>query len=113
MARLRQGGGEHQLRSHRHLPPRPALPPHLPRPLLIPRPPVSPLLLSCTQAQTESEREIHRAVATLVPPDERQADSVDVRQEIDLRLGAAFTRFLTLRYQPMFQGLKDVILSYG
>ncbi len=30
---------------------------------------------------------------TLVDPDRRQADAVDARQEVDLRLGAAFTRF--------------------
>jgi DNA topoisomerase III len=39
--------------------------------------------------------------------------SVDARQEIDLRLGAAFTRFQTMRLQAKFEALKDSVLSYG
>lgn len=43
----------------------------------------------------------------------RQADAVDARTELDLRIGAAFTRFQTLRLQPRFQELRDMVVSYG
>ena len=39
---------------------------------------------------------IERAMATLGQMNEREAEAVDVRQELDLRIGAAFTRSLTL-----------------
>ena len=57
-------------------------------------------------------RDIHHALANLVQPDERQSEAVRARQEIDLRLGAAFTRLQTLTLQGKFDGLESV-LSYG
>ena len=41
------------------------------------------------------------------------ADAVDVRQELDLRIGAAFTRFQTLRLPKLFPSLADMLISYG
>ena len=41
------------------------------------------------------------------------SEAVDARQELDLRIGAAFTRFQTLRFQPRFHELDKKILSYG
>jgi DNA topoisomerase-3 len=38
---------------------------------------------------------------------------VDARQEIDLRLGAAFTRFQTLRLQAKFYQLSKLVVTYG
>jgi len=38
---------------------------------------------------------------------------MDARQEIDLRLGAAFTRFQTMRLQGKFDALKENVISYG
>ena len=57
-------------------------------------------------------RDIHHALAHLVPPDQRQSDAVLARQEVDLRLGAAFTRLQTLALQNKFEGLEQM-LSYG
>ncbi len=43
--------------------------------------------------------QLERAVAQLVDPDEAASTAVDARQEIDLRIGASFTRFQTLLLQ--------------
>ncbi|KAG0715938.1 DNA topoisomerase 3-alpha [Chionoecetes opilio] len=57
---------------------------------------------------------IQRALQTLGHPDERQNSAVEVRSELDLRIGAAFTRFQTLRLKKIFpETLADTILSYG
>lgn len=53
------------------------------------------------------------ACNTLRDPDRGQALAVELRQEVDLRAGAAFTRWLSLRYQTMFPELKEHTLSYG
>lgn len=59
-------------------------------------------------------RDIHHALQTLVQPDQHQSDAVLARSEIDLRLGAAFTRLQTLALQNKFDGLADDgPLSYG
>mmetsp|Transcript_19383 Transcript_19383/g.58606 ORF Transcript_19383/g.58606 Transcript_19383/m.58606 type:complete len:243 (+) Transcript_19383:59-787(+) len=57
--------------------------------------------------------DVFQAVNNLVEPDARQSAAVDARQEIDLRLGAAFTRFQTLSLQNRFEGLVDHLVSYG
>lgn len=56
---------------------------------------------------------IRRALDTIGPPDERQSQAVDVRSELDLRIGAAFTRLQTLRYQRLFPAHIDGLVSYG
>lgn len=57
---------------------------------------------------------VSRAVQNLVEPDLLQSQAVDVRMELDLRIGAAFTRFQTLRLQKVFPDvLKDNLISYG
>ena len=38
---------------------------------------------------------------------------MDARQEIDLRIGAAFTRFQTLRIQNKFDKVSNHVISYG
>ncbi|KAF3897584.1 DNA topoisomerase [Trichophyton interdigitale] len=45
--------------------------------------------------------------------DERQADAVAARIELDLRIGAAFTRLQTLQLQTMGGALAERIISYG
>jgi DNA topoisomerase-3 len=57
--------------------------------------------------------EINRACQNLVPLDQKQVDAVDARMELDLRIGAAFTRFQTLKFTAMFPDLEGKIISYG
>lgn len=56
---------------------------------------------------------IERALNNLGQPDVRMTAACDVRQEIDLRTGAAFTRFQTQRLQKRFQSLSNQLISYG
>ncbi|XP_026324696.1 DNA topoisomerase 3-alpha isoform X2 [Hyposmocoma kahamanoa] len=57
---------------------------------------------------------VWRALANLEQPNKNISDAVDVRQELDLRIGAAFTRFQTLRLQKVFPSkLADSLVSYG
>lgn len=49
----------------------------------------------------------------LIQPDERVSNAVDVRSELDLRIGAAFTRFQTLRLQKVFPANIENLVSYG
>ena len=46
--------------------------------------------------------ELHRAMQTLVAPNKNDADAVECRSIMDLRSGAAFTRFQTLLLQNTF-----------
>lgn len=57
---------------------------------------------------------IRTACENLTQPDQNVSDAVDVRQELDLRIGAAFTRFQTLRLQKIFpEVLAEQLISYG
>ncbi len=58
-------------------------------------------------------REVRNALDNLGEPDEKAAVAVDTRSEIDLRLGAAFTRFMTKRFQSRFEQLSNKVISYG
>ncbi|XP_029173837.1 DNA topoisomerase 3-alpha-like [Nylanderia fulva] len=61
-----------------------------------------------------TRQSIERALTTLGEPDKATSDAVDVRSELDLRIGAAFTRFQTLRLQRVFPNtLRDMLISYG
>ena len=50
---------------------------------------------------------------TLTAPNENDSLAVDARQELDLRVGAVYTRFQTLRLQNKFAGLGEGVISYG
>ncbi|OQD77661.1 hypothetical protein PENDEC_c002G06544 [Penicillium decumbens] len=54
-----------------------------------------------------------RAAREPVELDEYQANAVAARIELDLRIGAAFTRLQTLQLQAVVAALKDKIISYG
>lgn len=59
---------------------------------------------------------IRRAIANLTQPDKKVSDAVDVRQQLDLRIGAAFTRLQTLSLQkelPSSSQTIQSIISFG
>lgn len=57
---------------------------------------------------------IQQAISRLVALDERAAESVECRRELDLRIGAAFTRFQSMGLKREIPVLKDLrVISYG
>lgn len=56
--------------------------------------------------------EVEKAWRTLGRPDKNKSDAVEARAELDLRSGAAFTRFQTFRVQGKYKGVDDLV-SYG
>lgn len=50
----------------------------------------------------------------MVRPNKNISDAVEARMELDLRIGASFTRFQTLRLQKVFPNhLAENMISYG
>ena len=58
------------------------------------------------------DRQIHNAAQHPVHLDMAQANAVETRIVLDLRIGSAFTRYQTLNLQKHYDALKEVI-SYG
>jgi DNA topoisomerase III len=57
--------------------------------------------------------EIQKALRTLGRLNEHMVEAVQARMDLDLRVGAAFTRFQTLRLQKKFDNLGSGVISYG
>lgn len=57
--------------------------------------------------------DITKAYNMLGKPDRNQSLSVDARQELDLKIGVAFSRFQTRYFQGRYGDLDSAVLSYG
>lgn len=57
--------------------------------------------------------DIIKAYNNLGKPDKNQALSVEARQELDLKVGVAFSRFQTRFFQGRYADLDSSVLSYG
>ena len=57
--------------------------------------------------------DIMKAYDALGKPDKNQALAVDARQELDLKVGVAFSRFQTRFFQGRYGDLDSSVLSYG
>jgi DNA topoisomerase-3 len=58
-------------------------------------------------------QDIGNAMDNLQKPNKNLSDAVNVRQEMDLRIGASFTRWQTLRFRHVFGSMTNIVLSYG
>ena len=56
--------------------------------------------------------DIWNAIRTLTPPDENMSKAADARQEIDLRIGCAYTRFQTMLLRDSLPESENIV-SYG
>ena len=65
------------------------------------------------QFSAVSAASISAAMSSLRSPNEDEASAVDARQELDLKVGVAFTRFLTHHCADHFKRLGSGTVSYG
>jgi len=58
-----------------------------------------------------TEKDVVKALDNLVRPNKDEASAVDARQEIDLKVGVAFTRFQTSYFQGKYGNLDSRVIS--
>lgn len=74
---------------------------------------MSPNLLPIESYMLTASSHVLQAARALIELDELQANAVAARMELDLRIGAAFTRLQTLQLQSYTAHLTDQPISYG
>ena len=62
--------------------------------------------------RAHTPKDIKKAMQNLGSPNENESNAVDARQELDLKIGVAWTRFQTQFFKVKF-GSKARLVSYG